>query len=293
VRRGFRLALVGATLAAALVLTLRVRTDAYYLAVRRAERTGLGWNRDALPIDAAAYASRAGLTGRMLNHLNYGGYLMWALRQPVFIDGRLEVMGERFYETYRTILGTPEAFADAVRRYDVEWVIVPYAVAQRFLGRISADPGWRLAYVDADAVIFVRADRIPASGVDPSAARALAARAETVDVATRHAARHRRHATCGCSAALDRRRVAAAAFPGLRVRPRRVPLPARRARTRGRAVRRRDPRHRRRVLRALQQPRLGPAPARPDCRCARLLRRRARGRAGRSTDAAPVRRDSR
>ena len=63
------------------LLSLRVRNDAYYIASRRMERFGLGWDERRLPIGAVEHARRVGLTGRVLNHLNFGGYLMWAAGQ--------------------------------------------------------------------------------------------------------------------------------------------------------------------------------------------------------------------
>ncbi len=160
-RRGVAAAVVGCCL----LLTARVVHDAHYLANRRVDRFGLGWNREALPVDAVDYAVRAGLDGRVLNHLGFGGYLMWARPQPVFIDGRLEVVGERFFEEYLGILGSESELERAVARYGIEWIVFSYKIAPRLLERLSRDPRWRLSYVDHLAVIFVRAgsaaDRMP------------------------------------------------------------------------------------------------------------------------------------
>ncbi len=141
---------------AALAIGARVTTDAYYIAARRLDRFGDGWNPLTVPLDAAAFAQRAGLSGRMLNHLNFGGYLMWALPQPVFIDGRLEVVGEEFYGRYQAILADAAAMESAVRRYGIEWIVFPYATNPQLLGRLSRDARWRIAYFDHLAAIFVR-----------------------------------------------------------------------------------------------------------------------------------------
>ncbi|HEV8335816.1 MAG TPA: hypothetical protein VGR67_05320 [Candidatus Polarisedimenticolia bacterium] len=150
----------------ALALGLRVVHDSYYVAARRPTRFGLGWNRLILPLDAAEFAVRAGLRGRMLNHLNFGGTLLWALPQPVFIDGRLEVVGEEFYEEYRRLFDSEDALEEAVGRYDLRWVVFPYATNPAALGRMSRDPRWTLAYVDGLSVIFVRQEDA-GSLVDP------------------------------------------------------------------------------------------------------------------------------
>ena len=91
-----------------------------------------------------------------MNHLNFGAWLMWALPDPVFIDGRLEVMGETFYEEYRRALDSPAGLEAAVRRHGIGWIVFPYRLTPDLLGGLSRHRGWRLVYVDALAAIFVR-----------------------------------------------------------------------------------------------------------------------------------------
>lgn len=157
---------LGHVVAAALVLltgtlALRVVNDAYYISGRRLERFGLGWNGLGLPVDAAAHASAVGLDGRVLNHLNFGGYLMWALREPVFIDGRLEVMGEAFYDEYRRALDSKAGLEGVSARYGIRWIVFPYRLRPDLLRGLSGDRDWKLVYVDALAVIFSRAAGAP------------------------------------------------------------------------------------------------------------------------------------
>jgi hypothetical protein len=154
--RGARTALAGLVAALALLLGLRVASDAYYVDVRREERFGLGWNDAVLPIDAARYVERSGIDGPPLNHLNFGGWLMWALDQPTFIDGRLEVVGEDFYREYRAATSSQEALEACVARWGIRWLIFPYANFPQLLGRMSSDARWKLAYADHLAAIFVR-----------------------------------------------------------------------------------------------------------------------------------------
>lgn len=154
-------------------LAARVVTGAYYTSSRRPERFGTGWNRGELPIAAAEFVKRAGIDGPVLNHLNFGGYLMWALRAPVFIDGRLEVMGERFYAEYQNVLGSADAMEVAVARYGIRWLIFPHITNPKLLARVSADARWRLVYVDAGAAVFVREAPGTERFVDASARDAL------------------------------------------------------------------------------------------------------------------------
>ncbi len=182
-RRGERAVLAAIALAAVL-FGLRVVNDAYYVGRGRLERFGFGWNRYLLPVDAAAYACRARLPGRMFNDLNFGGHLGYALARPVFIDGRLEVMGEEFYGVWMESLRSPDAFTATARRHGAGWAVFPYRDRPELLGMLLADRRWRLAYYDHLAAVFVLADRAAEDAIDESARRLDAGVPLPLDLAT-------------------------------------------------------------------------------------------------------------
>ena len=161
----------GLMIVMAVTFALRVMHDGYYVETRRSERFGLGWSALSQPLEVPGHVEAAGLSGPMLNHLNFGGYMMWSRPDPVFIDGRLEVMGERFFDYYRSVLASPEGLKAAVSRYDIRWIVFPYKINGRLLRRLSDDPGWRLTHVDGLAAVFARRD-VPGTA-DASARRAL------------------------------------------------------------------------------------------------------------------------
>jgi tetratricopeptide (TPR) repeat protein len=173
-RGALRAAAAAGVLAASAVVGLRAWNDAHYVASRRPERTGLGWNRLALPLDAADHVVRAGIRGPVLNHLDFGGWLMWAQPEPVFIDGRLEVMGEAFYAEYRRVLASGEALEARAARDGIRWIVFPYAGNPDLLRRLGSNTRWRLAYVDHLAAIFVREGPGAGALVDPELPRRLA-----------------------------------------------------------------------------------------------------------------------
>lgn len=172
VRTG-RIVLAGLMIATA-ALGLRVTSDAHYVGNRRVDRFGLGWNSLAIPTEAASYLREATPPGRILNHLNFGGYLMWSLDEPVFIDGRLEVVGERFFEHYRQILASEAKLESAVARYGIGSIVFPYRANPRLLRRLSDDPRWRLAWADPVAAVFVRSES-PAPSWRPGPVEPVAA----------------------------------------------------------------------------------------------------------------------
>jgi hypothetical protein len=148
--------LAGFALVFAVGLGLRVVNNAYYIDARRPERFGLGWSATRLPIETADYIRHAPLSGSMLNHLNLGGYLMWAQPKPVFIDGRLEVVGESFYRYYLNAFHSEPALEACVAEHNVGWIVFPYLEEMDLLRRLSQNPRWTLAHVDPVAVVFAR-----------------------------------------------------------------------------------------------------------------------------------------
>jgi hypothetical protein len=107
------------------------------------------------PVAAVAFARDAGLKGRVFNHYGYGGYLISA-GIPTFIDGRGELFGGDFIKRYvhAVSLRDEEPFDALLDRWAIDWTLLPKGEpANRLLARL---PGWRQAYCDDAAVIFVR-----------------------------------------------------------------------------------------------------------------------------------------
>jgi len=108
-----------------------------------------------MPAAAVAFARDAGLTGRVLNHYGYGGYLI-SVGIPTFIDGRGELYGGDFIKQYAKAVNLrgEEPFEALLERYDIDWTLLPGdQAANQLLARL---PGWRRAYSDEAATIFVR-----------------------------------------------------------------------------------------------------------------------------------------
>jgi hypothetical protein len=109
-----------------------------------------------MPSAALDYARDAGLKGRVFNHYNYGGYL---IREgvPTFIDGRGELYGGEFIKRFSDVvnLRSEESLEHLLERHAIQWTLLPKnQPANKLLARL---PGWRQAYADDAATIFVRA----------------------------------------------------------------------------------------------------------------------------------------
>jgi hypothetical protein len=112
--------------------------------------------RKTSPVAAIEYVRKARLHGPMLNAYIFGGYLIWALpEEKVFIDGRADiydwtgVFAE--YGRWATLSEDPAALLDRHRiRFCLLETGAPLGRVMRYL------PGWRKAYSDDVAEVFVR-----------------------------------------------------------------------------------------------------------------------------------------
>ena len=108
-----------------------------------------------MPSAALDYAREAGIKGHVLNHYNYGGYLIRA-GVPTFIDGRGELYGGEFIKRYAEAVNLrgEASLEQVLDRYGIEWTFLPKdQPANKLLARL---PGWHQAFTDDSTTIFVR-----------------------------------------------------------------------------------------------------------------------------------------
>ncbi|WP_200914677.1 hypothetical protein [Bradyrhizobium viridifuturi] len=104
---------------------------------------------------AAVDAMKARHVKRVLNDLQFGGYLIWR-QVPVFIDGRAELYGETFGMSLARALQLKDVngFLSLLKTYDIDAVMLaPDTPASRLLDHIE---GWQRLYADDRVVVHVR-----------------------------------------------------------------------------------------------------------------------------------------
>lgn len=103
-----------------------------------------------LPDGAARFLEANGIHGRVFNHQNYGGFLLWRTRQPVFWDGRNDV----FASLVQEVTTTP--FPTIVERYGIDELLI---TEHEFPGIQPEIPErWGLVYWDDDSAVYLRRD---------------------------------------------------------------------------------------------------------------------------------------
>ena len=141
----------------------RVLTRAYYISDRRMLHAGLGMDPERFPVKAAEYMVQNHLDGRVLNDLSYGGWLVWKGPAPVFIDGRLETMGEPLFAQYRDSF-YPGELGGLLSADGVQLVLANHMMDTPWTTQLRAMPQWRLLYFDAEDALYTRADYRPDLG---------------------------------------------------------------------------------------------------------------------------------
>jgi tetratricopeptide (TPR) repeat protein len=86
----------------------------------------------------------------VFNHQNYGGYLLWRRRQPVFWDGRNDV----FASLVREVTTIP--FPAIVAHYGVEALLITEHEAPDLAPEIPER--WGLVYWDDDSAVYLKRD---------------------------------------------------------------------------------------------------------------------------------------
>jgi hypothetical protein len=106
------------------------------------------------PARAVAFLQIHSPSGRIFNHYDWGGYLIWKLypSTPVFIDGRADLYGQQLLNQFANTYQLKGAWQQPLRRWNVDTVLVPPDSA--LATALRSSPGWTVSYEDSQAVIL-------------------------------------------------------------------------------------------------------------------------------------------
>lgn len=135
-------------------LCLRVANGAYFASDRRLERFGLGLRKDC--IQAVEFLNRNHLDGKIINHLNAGGWLDWQGSQKTFIDGRLEVMGEGLFRELMESSSSTGLLKPLLNKYQPDILFFsPLDGGIHWIQDLRGMTDWRPVYLDGNNVIYL------------------------------------------------------------------------------------------------------------------------------------------
>jgi hypothetical protein len=106
-----------------------------------------------LPVDAANAIRANGYAGPLYNDFNWGGYLIWALRMPVSLDGRAAFYGDQSIDRSVATWSLQPDWATDPELKSAGLVIGPVTAPLTQMLRI--DSRYKLVYEDKLAAVFV------------------------------------------------------------------------------------------------------------------------------------------
>ena len=109
---------------------------------------------ETLPVRAVEVIRAKGYAGPLYDDYNWGGYLMWALRMPVSMDGRASFYGDELINrSVATWTGATDPESDP-QLMSSGLVIGP--ASQALTQLLRRDPRFQLVYEDKLAAVFLR-----------------------------------------------------------------------------------------------------------------------------------------
>jgi hypothetical protein len=107
-----------------------------------------------MPVKAVEVVKSKGYSGPLFNDFNWGGFLIWNLRQPVCIDGRTAFYGDEQIERSAATWNAQPDWASDSDLGVARLVIAPVKTPLTQL--LRQDPDFSLTYEDKLAAVFVR-----------------------------------------------------------------------------------------------------------------------------------------
>lgn len=139
-----------------LLICLRVITGAYYLNYNSQIKFGTGIDETILPEESAEFINKNSLDGKIINNLEFGGWLEWRIKQPVFIDGRLEVVREDFYKEYLSGF-SKNGLKALIDKFNPSLIIADISNYNWTL-QMNNFINWRLIHWDETASVYAKND---------------------------------------------------------------------------------------------------------------------------------------
>jgi hypothetical protein len=125
------------------------------------------------PDRAVAFLQMHQPPGRIFNHYDWGGYLIWKLypSTPVFIDGRADLYGQQLFDQFADTYQFKGVWQQPLLRWSVNTVLVP--PHSPLATGLRSSPSWTVRYEDSQAVILTALPtiRTEPAGTKPAIAK--------------------------------------------------------------------------------------------------------------------------
>lgn len=137
------------------ILTWLCVTDGLKVLRGSPYRFGISVDEQSVPVEATAFLNKNKIYGKILNHLDFGGYLMFNYPEKVFIDGRLELSKPEFFKKYFNSFN-PGGLEMLLTEYDPQIIIFPFTKAVGWWSPLIRSKNYRAVYFDGLAAIYLK-----------------------------------------------------------------------------------------------------------------------------------------
>jgi hypothetical protein len=109
------------------------------------------------PETAASFILKNAVPSPIMNHYNWGGYLIWRLypEYRVYTDGRADLYGDSFLDEFAASYYLKQHWRQPLREWGVRTVFLPRDAP--LVTALLSTPGWKRIYVDSQGVILTLA----------------------------------------------------------------------------------------------------------------------------------------
>ena len=153
-----------ASIIIALLISVSSITDSYPILRHSPYRFGFTNDKDQLPVEATAFLNMNNIHGKLLNHLDFGGYLMAHYNEKVFIDGRMDLYEDDFFKDYYESLTQKNGMKKLLSKYNPDVVVFPYMKASLWWSYFllnNRQSGYKPVYFDGLSVIYLKSVNYP------------------------------------------------------------------------------------------------------------------------------------
>lgn len=109
---------------------------------------------DKMPVGAVAYLQDKKPAGPLFNSYNWGGYLLWNLRDyPVYVDGRTDLYDDGLLNEWLDIVSAEEGWQSKLEQWGANLILVEPSWA---LNKVLPYEDWTILYQDEVSVLYGR-----------------------------------------------------------------------------------------------------------------------------------------
>ena len=142
-----------------ILFSARIAMGNYYNSYGAGVDFGIGLNQKSFPVKAIEHMKASNLHGSVLNDMDSGGWIEWDFPGQVYIDGRLEVIGEDLYREYLNSFNAGQ-LVNLVNKYDPRFVIFNHGKAYQWIDQMNGLKDYMIFYLDENSIVYGKIDLV-------------------------------------------------------------------------------------------------------------------------------------